>query len=81
MTAMIVQFPEHRRARCFTDCEGCPLCNGGLFICATCGGAEASLTTHCPQYRCDTLTLDEVQAGRLDFVRGKWVQCTKRERK
>lgn len=79
MTALIVKFPEHRRARCSTECGDCNMCI--LFSCATCGGAEASLTTHCSQYRCDTLTLDEVQAGRLDFVRGKWVQCTKRERK
>lgn len=51
----------------------CHICDGGLFHCTTCGGAEGSLTTECPGFKMTGDQLDEVYAGRLDFRGGAWV--------
>lgn len=68
----IVPFPRHRlHGRwCCTGVVGgvpdnCTACV--LALCTTCGGAEASLPTDCPQRRMSALEEDEVQAGLLDF--------------
>lgn len=71
----VVKFPGHRRARCGPQCgerkgRGCNWCS--LFVCATCGGAEASLPTHCPQERMDASRQDAVQARAVDFRDGQW---------
>lgn len=49
----------------------CPWDDGGLASCMVCGLAEGSLTTDCPETR--ATIIDEVYAGRLDFVGGRWV--------
>ena len=38
----------HRRAVVHTDCTKphCPICEGGLFVCADCGAAEADAEQH-----------------------------------
>lgn len=44
-----------------------------LGLCKVCGGAEASLTTHCPNRK---LTEDEerkIIKGDLDFLDGMWI--------
>ncbi len=38
----------HRRTICKPACNGCHLCDGGLFLCKVCGEAEAVLKDHCP---------------------------------
>jgi hypothetical protein len=55
------------------DCGpyGCNVCN--LFICSVCGGAEGSLTTHCPGYQVPPTMSNLVYAGAIDFVDGQWV--------
>lgn len=45
----------------------------GLAHCKICGGAEASLPTNCPGTRMSEEIADEVQAGKLDFIDGKWI--------
>jgi hypothetical protein len=62
----------HIRYLCSCNETRCNLCEGGLFLCAACNGAEASLTTHCPRYKICEDFLDEVQAGKRDFVDGLW---------
>lgn len=46
--------------------------NGGLRICKHCGGAEASLTSHCVQKLVGYHTLNAVAQGRIDFYDGTW---------
>ena len=70
----IIKFPRHKLMNCRgTACEGCPACEWNAAICQTCGGAEGSLATECPQVRMTMQQSDDVHAGRLDFVRGQWV--------
>jgi len=38
----------HRRRICDVTCDGCMICNGGLFHCTICNGAEGSLLPKCP---------------------------------
>lgn len=54
------------------DLSYCMFCEGGLFSCTVCGGAEASLPTDCPGVRMGRWAQDEVQAGRLNFREGQW---------
>lgn len=69
----VILFPRHRLHNCHgTDCEGCFVCEGGLTSCETCGGAEASLPTHCPQVRMDSMQEMLVQQGSADFRDGCW---------
>ena len=50
----------------------CPLCDGGLFICTVCNGAEGSLPSECPGRRMTPQESAEVYEGLVDFVKGKW---------
>lgn len=68
----VTLFPRHRLHRCMDDCEGCFVCEGGLSSCETCGGAEASLPTHCPQVAMDSMQQLLVQQGSADFKDGEW---------
>jgi hypothetical protein len=68
---IVVKFPGHCRAHCPPDCDGCFYCEGGLFACTTCGGAESSLTTHCSGERVPGPLRDLVSSARLDYVRGR----------
>lgn len=56
------------------DCGdvGCIVCNGGLLMCETCGGAEAALPTECPGRKMSAEEMDLVQSG-VDYVNGQWV--------
>lgn len=58
-----------------TDCqkEHCHICDGGLFVCAVCNGAEGELTAECPGYRVEPNVLEEVFKGERNFVAGKWI--------
>ncbi len=68
----ITMFPRHRLHRC-AGCErGCFACEGGLSSCVTCGGAEASLPSHCPQQRMDGVQQMLVQQRVADFRDGEW---------
>jgi hypothetical protein len=68
---IMIQFPGHKWFNCDPPCQDryCMFCEGGLGACVTCGGAEASLTTNCPQMRCEMIVLDAVQAGECDYDR------------
>jgi hypothetical protein len=66
----LVMFPLHRLDSKFR-------LENGLGLCLTCGGGEASLTTHCPQRRLTGAELDAVQRGDADFVDGRWVAPAK----
>lgn len=68
----VVAFPRHKLYRCDETCDGCFFCHGGLASCTTCGGAEASLPTHCPQVKMDSLMCACVQDGTCDFRDGEW---------
>lgn len=75
---IVIAFPRHKKARCRPDafdCDGCYLCNGDLFACETCGGAEASLPTECPGTMMDSIMCDMVQRSRVDYKRGRWIFC------
>jgi hypothetical protein len=72
---MVLSWPRHLRYRCPPDCERCCICEGGLYSCVTCGGAEGSLPTDCPGRRMTSEEQDEVYAERLNYVRGAgWVE-------
>ncbi|WVR18155.1 hypothetical protein JXVLWARM_CDS_0104 [Burkholderia phage Bm1] len=62
--------PEHIKFECKQPCaeSHCRFCDGGLFLCTVCGGAEGSLPTKCPGYRMTIDQQDEVYAGRLNFT-------------
>jgi hypothetical protein len=45
----------------------------GLVHCKVCGGAEASLPTHCPGERMSEETESDVQNGLTDYRDGQWV--------
>ena len=68
---------EHQRvtsANC--PCAGpwpCVVCDGSLFLCGACGGAEGSLTTHCPGVPVGPDRLDLVYQGLIDYVNGRWL--------
>lgn len=69
---VVLKFPGHKRERCRGDCYGaCARC--ALYICETCGGAEASLPKHCPGARMTVQQQDAVQAGAADYRDGGWV--------
>lgn len=52
------------------ECVGCRFCHGGLIACTVCGGAEASLTTDCPETQVSEARRDKVQEGKLEFFHG-----------
>jgi hypothetical protein len=47
----MILFPRHKLRTCVKPCDGCPVCEWRATICGTCGGAEGTLPTHCPQER------------------------------
>lgn len=56
------------------DCQRncCNVCDGGLTICARCGGAEGSLTTHCPGEPVSFDRDQNVYDGKIDYYQGQW---------
>lgn len=55
------------------DKAHCPICDGGLFSCTVCGGAEASLTEDCCGRQLTDKEQWAVQTGRLFYTeRGGW---------
>ena len=74
-----MKFWGHHYHRC--EEENCGACNAGLTLCVVCGGAEESLTTHCPGHKMDPRTEDAVYGGAMDYFRGSWlVNGVRRER-
>jgi len=61
-------FETHQKC----DKDGCLVCDGGLSMCVTCGGAEASLPSQCPRERMSAIQEDAVQAGVADYRDGHW---------
>lgn len=72
-SSKIVIFPRHKLTRCDCGESHCPICAGGLAHCTSCGGAEGTLPTHCPQSLMSDETEAAVYAGSLDFIDGAWV--------
>jgi hypothetical protein len=66
---------EHQTYVCNREHDGsnCMFCDGGLFICNICGGAEASAPTECPGRLMTHYEQDMVQNQTLDFMAGVWV--------
>jgi hypothetical protein len=80
--ADLIPFPGHKLHGpwCCQE-ERCVVCEGGLMLCETCGGAEAAMPTHCPGHRLSGLQLDLVQALQLDFLLTEgWVEIPDRQR-
>ena len=69
---------EHTKFVCKLGWEKCSQCNhdthAELFVCAVCGGAEASLPSSCPGRALTPDEADAVQAALLDFKDGTWVK-------
>ncbi len=56
------------------DYPGCQFCDGGLFVCTICKGAEGSLPTDCPGKPMTEDQSDEVYAGRIDYFESRgWI--------
>lgn len=54
------------------DCDGtCHACSG-LIWCEVCGGTEGSLPSECPNRMMTEQENDDVYAGKLDFIHGRW---------
>ena len=60
----------HRKHSCLR--EDCAVCQGGLFFCEVCGGAEGDLPRDCPGARMGAEDRAAVAAGLLDFRDGAW---------
>ncbi len=79
-TRRIFAFPHHRLVGVDVPCDcskdrSCPICDGGLALCQTCGGAEGSLPTHCPGEKMAAEVADAVYEGLCDYdAREGWVQ-------
>ena len=57
------------------DYLSCMFCDGGLFACTVCNGAEGSLPTDCPGARMTEERADAIYAGNLDYREGRgWVE-------
>ena len=78
----VIQFPGHKIHKS-CSAPACPICEGGLEFCETCGGFEGSMTTDCPGSVVSTFLADEVYRGEIDYRRGhgwvrgaaKWLQA------
>lgn len=70
----VVLFPGHKLER-HENCERqrCYICDGGLACCVTCGGAENSLPSHCPQRMMTATEIESVSDGDYDYVNGRWL--------
>jgi hypothetical protein len=64
-------FPQHRLK--WLNYTG----EGVTAVCATCGGAGETLTTHCPQAPLNDHMARSVFMRRVDFVHGEWVEPQK----
>ena len=53
---------------------GCPICDGGLFVCEVCGLIEGSLTTDCSGEESFLEYNQDVYNGLIDFKDGVWVK-------
>lgn len=62
--------PEYETGR------DCMFCDGGLFACEVCGGLEGGMPTQCPGRKMAAEEIDEVYAGRVDFINGQWYPRT-----
>jgi hypothetical protein len=52
----------------------CQFCDGGLFACTVCNGAEGSLPTDCPGKKMTEEQSNAIYAGTLDYREGRgWV--------
>lgn len=72
---VVIAWPGHLRLRCPPTCEGCQICEGGLFSCTRCGGGEGSLPSDCPGERMDYDLENAVYDGRMNFIRGYgWIE-------
>jgi hypothetical protein len=71
----ILAFPRHKQYNCPKPCEDvhCEFCEGGLFMCVTCRGAEGSLPRDCPGAPMSEVTQDAIYLGGLDYRGGEWV--------
>lgn len=71
----LINFPGHHMYRCPPSCKGCCICEGGLFLCTRCGGAEGSLPTDCPGHEMGEAEHDAIMGNRMDYDlrRGGWV--------
>jgi len=58
------------------DCghNHCSVCDGGLFICTVCYGAEGSLTSDCPGIKLGWNLLARVYEGSVDYFEGEWTK-------
>lgn len=63
----VVLFTRHKLDREFFT-------KTSLGVCLTCGGAEASLPTHCPQKKMGAYLELLVSSGTADFRDGRWVE-------
>lgn len=54
--------------------NSCWVCDGGLWLCKTCGTMEGALTTHCCGKRLHPEVANAVHQGKIDFVDGKWIR-------
>ncbi len=52
----------------------CPVCEGGLAICAVCGLAEGALTTDCSGSKVSSDDSDRVYAEVLDYIEDAWIE-------
>lgn len=59
----------------FHNCNSpdCFTCNGGLSYCDVCKGAEGGLPTECSGKPLSQEELDDVYAGRKDFINNIWI--------
>lgn len=65
---------KHIRVR-HTNCKvHCPICDGSLFACRICNGAEGTLTTECPGTIINEEKQNLIYNGKLDFINGKWIK-------
>jgi len=65
---------KHTKYKCKQPCEKyyCYFCQGGLFMCTVCHGAEGTLTTDCPEYYICEEIQELCYAGKLDYIDGMW---------
>lgn len=71
----VYRFPRHKRYNCDGRCTGqstCAFCEGGLFLCVVCAGAEGSLPTDCPGVKMPMDVSDAVYEGLVDYRAGAW---------
>ena len=62
----VIRFTNHKLSKCDDSCNGCFVCEGGLALCTVCGGAESSLSTHCPGEKMSAQTANFVSSGVID---------------